>query len=83
MSMRLLSVGRWFHTPFRADDWLLYHMQCLRLENNHGLCLGKIYTRDGRLAVSVCQEGLLRLSPIAPTPSVKQGERSAEPRSKL
>jgi hypothetical protein len=54
---------RWFHTPFRADDWMLYHMQCLRLENNRGLCQGKIYTRDGRLAVSVCQEGVVRLSP--------------------
>jgi acyl-CoA thioesterase-2 len=51
----------WFHRPFRADEWLLYDQRALSTASARGLAGGAIYTRDGRLAVSVVQEGLTRV----------------------
>ncbi len=50
----------WFHAPFRADEWMLYHKEVTRSAGNRSLCFGRIYTPDGTLAVSVAQEGLIR-----------------------
>jgi len=58
-----LDHAMWFHRPFRADDWLLYDQQSPSASDMRGLARGEIYTRDGRLVVSVVQEGLVRLSP--------------------
>ncbi|HEX3979734.1 MAG TPA: acyl-CoA thioesterase II [Acidimicrobiales bacterium] len=52
----------WFHRPFRADEWLLYDMDSPSAYGARGLARGFLYTRDGSLAVSVIQEGLMRLS---------------------
>jgi len=51
----------WFHRPFRADDWLLYRQSAISTSSARGLAGGAIYTRDGTLAVTVVQEGLIRV----------------------
>jgi acyl-CoA thioesterase-2 len=58
--MASLDHAMWFHRPFRADEWLLYDQESPSAEGGRGLCLGHIYRRDGTLAVSVVQEGLVR-----------------------
>ena len=56
-----LDHAMWFHRPFRADDWLLYDQESPSAAGARGLARGTIFTRDGRLALSVVQEGLVRL----------------------
>lgn len=56
-----LDHSMWFHSGFRMDEWMLYEMESPRLNNERGLAFGKIFRRDGTLAVTVSQEGLLRL----------------------
>ncbi len=51
----------WFHRPFRADRWLLYDHDSPSASGGRGLARGEIFTSDGRLAVSVVQEGLIRI----------------------
>lgn len=55
-----LDHAMWFHRPFRADEWLLYDQESPSSAGGRGLGQGRIYTADGRLAVSVIQEGLIR-----------------------
>ena len=55
-----LDHAMWFHRPFRADEWLLYDQFSPSASGARGLATGTIYTREGALAVSVVQEGLLR-----------------------
>jgi len=50
----------WFHRPFRADQWLLYDMDSPTSSGARGLARGFMFTRDGSLAVSMVQEGLMR-----------------------
>ena len=56
-----LDHAMWFHRPFRADDWLLYDQSSPAACGARGLAIGRLFTRDGRHAVSVVQEGLLRV----------------------
>ena len=56
-----LDHAMWFHRPFRADDWLLYDQDSTNAHGARGLAHGRIFTADGRLAVSVVQEGLVRV----------------------
>ncbi|MBT6027542.1 MAG: acyl-CoA thioesterase II [Porticoccaceae bacterium] len=56
-----LDHAIWFHDSFRADEWLLYHMDSLRSSRSRGLSRGTFYSRDGRLVASTIQEGLMRL----------------------
>jgi len=65
LMMASLDHAMWFHQPFRADDWLLYHQHSPIAHGARGLAEGSIFTRDGRLAVTVMQEGLLR--PVDPS----------------
>ncbi|MGH9021700.1 MAG: acyl-CoA thioesterase [Acidimicrobiia bacterium] len=58
--MASLDHAMWFHRPFRADEWLLYHQRSPSSYGGLGLSQGSIFTRDGQLAVSVVQEGLIR-----------------------
>ncbi len=51
----------WFHRPFRADDWLLYDQESPTAQGGRGLGKGRIFTADGQLAVSVIQEGVIRV----------------------
>jgi acyl-CoA thioesterase-2 len=56
-----LDHAMWFHRPFRADEWLLYDQESTTASDARAFSRGSIFTRDGRLAVTVVQEGLLRV----------------------
>jgi acyl-CoA thioesterase-2 len=60
--MQIASIDHavWFHTPFRADDWLLHVMHSARSAGGRGLVSGRIYSREGILVASTAQEGLIR-----------------------
>ncbi|KAF9348153.1 Acyl-CoA thioesterase 8 [Mortierella sp. AD094] len=59
----ILSVDHsmWFHCPFRADEWMLYVCDSARYGSDRGLVFGRIYKEDGTLAVTVAQEGTIKL----------------------
>jgi acyl-CoA thioesterase-2 len=56
----------WFHRPFRADEWLLYDMDSPTADGARGLARGFLFTREGKLVVSLVQEGLMRKVPRRP-----------------
>ncbi|MFF7637452.1 acyl-CoA thioesterase [Kitasatospora sp. NPDC008050] len=58
--MASLDHAMWFHQPFRADEWLLYQQESPIAQGARGLARGQIFDRNGRLVVSVVQEGLFR-----------------------
>ncbi len=60
MFMASLDHAMWFHRPFRADDWLLYAQDSPNATGGRGLSRGLVFTRDGTLAATVMQEGLIR-----------------------
>ncbi len=62
MQMASLDHAMWFHRPFRADEWLLYVQSPISTHGSRGLAGGNIYTADGQLAVTVSQEGLVRMA---------------------
>jgi acyl-CoA thioesterase-2 len=59
--MASLDHAMWFHRPFRADEWLLYSQDTPSASAGRGLGRGLIFTADGKLAVTVVQEGLIRV----------------------
>jgi acyl-CoA thioesterase-2 len=65
-SMASLDHAMWFHRPFRADDWLLYDQYSPSASGARGLAMGRIFSGDGQLVVSVVQEGLIRSPRSAP-----------------
>ncbi|MEU9121815.1 acyl-CoA thioesterase II [Streptomyces sp. NPDC048506] len=56
-----LDHAMWFHRPLRADEWLLYDQESPTAQAGRGLGKGRIFTADGQLAVSVIQEGVIRV----------------------
>lgn len=56
-----LDHAMWFHRPFRADEWLLYDQESPSAHGGRGLGQARIHTREGDLAVSVVQEGVVRV----------------------
>ena len=56
-----LDHAMWFHRPFRADEWLLYDQESPSASGGRGLGQARIYTQDGDLAISVIQEGVVRV----------------------
>ncbi|MFC9395106.1 acyl-CoA thioesterase [Streptomyces sp. NPDC057027] len=56
-----LDHAMWFHRPFRADEWLLYDQESPTASGGRGLGQARIYAQDGRLAISVIQEGVVRV----------------------
>ncbi|GAA0330142.1 acyl-CoA thioesterase II [Streptomyces olivoreticuli] len=56
-----LDHAMWFHRPFRADEWLLYDQESPSASGGRALARGRIFTESGALAVSVIQEGLVRV----------------------
>jgi len=55
-----LDHAIWFHRAFRADEWLLYDQQSPSAGGARGFSTGRLFDREGRLVVSVVQEGLIR-----------------------
>ena len=62
VQMASLDHAMWFHRPFRADEWLLYQQSSISTSGSRGLAQGNIFTKDGKLVVTVVQEGLTRLA---------------------
>jgi acyl-CoA thioesterase II len=62
--MASLDHCMWFHHPARADEWLLYQLEAVATARARGVARGSIWTRDGRLVVSLAQEVLAR--PVDP-----------------
>jgi acyl-CoA thioesterase II len=58
-----LDHAIWFHGEVRVDEWMLYAMDAPWSGRGRGFNRGMIFTRDGRLAASVAQEGLMRKRP--------------------
>ncbi|MFG2145053.1 acyl-CoA thioesterase [Streptomyces sp. NPDC048696] len=56
-----LDHAMWFHRPFRADEWLLYDQESPSASAGRGLGQARIYTQAGHLAVTVIQEGVVRV----------------------
>lgn len=61
--MASLDHAMWFHHPVRADEWMLYDQESPAASGARGLCAGHLFARDGRLAVTVVQQGLVRPVP--------------------
>ncbi len=61
LQLASLDHAMWFHRPFRADEWLLYAQESPNMSNARGFTTARFFTADGRLAVSVAQEGLFRV----------------------
>ncbi|MGO9584292.1 MAG: acyl-CoA thioesterase II [Acidimicrobiales bacterium] len=59
----------WFHRPLRADRWLLFDQDSPVAYGSRGLARGLMFDEEGRLVVSLVQEGLVRVrAPAAPPP---------------
>jgi acyl-CoA thioesterase-2 len=56
-----LDHAMWFHTDFRVDEWIYYHVDSPRSAHARGFNRGSFYTREGVLIASSAQEGLMRV----------------------
>jgi acyl-CoA thioesterase II len=52
----------WFYRPVPLDDWVLMELQPESTAGGRGTYTGRIFGRDGRLAASIAQESLFRVS---------------------
>ena len=64
-----LDHAMWFHRPARADDWLLFAQTVEATGGGRGLASGRLYSRDGALAATCLQEGLMRWTTPNTTPA--------------
>ena len=55
-----LDHSMWFHRPCRADEWMLLHLHSTTTGSARAFTRGEFFRRDGALAVSATQEGLVR-----------------------
>jgi acyl-CoA thioesterase-2 len=69
----------WFHRDFRADEWLLFDQVSPTASGARGLARGTIFSSDGRLVVSVMQEGLVRLRPGRAREAAAGATEAADP----
>jgi acyl-CoA thioesterase II len=60
MQLASLDHAIWFHRPFRPDDWWLYDQVSPSAQGGRGLSIGRVFSRDGVLAATVAQEGIIR-----------------------
>lgn len=63
MQCASIDHAMWFHRAFRIDEWMLYAMDAPSASASKGINRGLIYTREGILAASTAQEGLMRRHP--------------------
>ncbi len=56
-----LDHAIWFHARPRADEWMLYAMECEWTGGARGLNRGQIFAPDGTLIASTMQEGMIRI----------------------
>lgn len=62
-----LDHAMWFHNTFRSDEWMLYECESPWAGGCRGLVQGRMWRRDGVLAASCSQEGVLRVKPAQQT----------------
>lgn len=62
MQVASIDHSMWFHHPCRADQWMLYVQQSPASAGSRGLNFGHLYAQDGKLLISVAQEGLIRVN---------------------
>uniref|UniRef100_A0A1A8I434 Acyl-coenzyme A thioesterase 8 n=1 Tax=Nothobranchius kuhntae TaxID=321403 RepID=A0A1A8I434_NOTKU len=62
-----LDHAMWFHSTFRSDEWMLYECESPWAGSSRGLAQGRLWRRDGVLAATCSQEGVLRVKPITHT----------------
>lgn len=55
-----LDHALWFHRSFRADEWLLFVLDCSSVSGGRGLSHGNVYSHGGALVASLTQEAMLR-----------------------
>lgn len=55
-----LNHALWFHSPLRADGWLLHDQRAVASGGSRGLATSSTYDSEGRLVATAVQEGLLR-----------------------
>lgn len=55
-----LDHAVWFLRPFRADEWLLYDQSSPSAGGGRGLCIGRVFNRQGSMIAAVVQQGLAR-----------------------
>jgi acyl-CoA thioesterase II len=55
-----LDHAIWFHARPKADDWMLYWMDCQWTGGARGINRGQIFAQDGTLMASTMQEGMIR-----------------------
>ncbi|MET0535349.1 MAG: acyl-CoA thioesterase II [Steroidobacter sp.] len=56
-----LDHAMWFHSPPRADEWILVEAVSPFAGGARGLTRAEMFSRDRKLVASVAQEGLMRL----------------------
>jgi acyl-CoA thioesterase II len=56
-----IDHAMWFHRPIRVDEWFLCSYVSPSASGSRGFARGSIYTRDGVLAATTAQEGLVRV----------------------
>ncbi|XP_041080550.1 acyl-coenzyme A thioesterase 8-like isoform X1 [Polyodon spathula] len=59
-----LDHAMWFHSSFRTDEWMLYECESPWAGGSRGLVQGRLWRRDGVLAASCAQEGVLRVRQV-------------------
>ena len=62
-SLRVASLDHsmWFHRPADPAQWLLYAQESPSAQGGRGLGIGRVFTRDGALAATITQEGMIRI----------------------
>ena len=61
MQSASLDHAIWFHHPVQVEEWMLYAQDSPSAAGARGFNRGSVYTRQGLLAASVAQKGLIRL----------------------
>ncbi|XP_030634172.1 acyl-coenzyme A thioesterase 8 [Chanos chanos] len=59
-----LDHAMWFHSTFRADEWMLYECESPWAGGSRGLVQGRLWRQDGVLAASCAQEGVIRVKDL-------------------
>ncbi|XP_056324172.1 acyl-coenzyme A thioesterase 8 [Danio aesculapii] len=62
-----LDHAMWFHSTFRADEWMLYECESPWSGGSRGFVQGRLWRQDGVLAASCAQEGVIRVKEVSPS----------------
>lgn len=69
ISVASIDHAMWVHRPLRVDQWLLYDVVGPTLSGSRGLVHGRWFTEQGVLVASTSQEGLIRDTRLARSPT--------------